>query len=113
VQFKAGVEHLLRLGVIGCPVEHHADPVKHLGRELAARTGNVPSDFVRPLQVGMGLGHAGGHRADADLGHQLDRDVGLGVGVLEVEDELGQVLDRINIMVRRRRDQRHARRRMA
>ena len=30
--------------------------------------------------VRMALGHAGCDRADADLGHQLDRDAGLGVG---------------------------------
>ena len=58
--------------------------------------------------VAVGLGHAGGHRADADLGHQLDADARLGIAVLEVEDELGQVLDRVDVVVRRRADQAHA-----
>ena len=43
--------------------------------------------------VGMGLGDAGGNRANADLRDQLYRDAGLGVDVLEVVNELGQILD--------------------
>src|SRR3712207_8723647 len=35
-----------------------------------------------------------GHRADADFRHQLDADAGVLVGVLQVVDQLGQVLDR-------------------
>ncbi len=35
-----------------------------------------------------GLGHARRDRADADLGHQLDVDAGLRVGVLQVVDQL-------------------------
>ena len=45
---------------------------------------------------------ARGDRADADFGDQLDGDLGFRVGAFEVIDKLGQVLDRINIMVRRR-----------
>src|SRR5208283_1630522 len=40
----------------------------------------------------------------------LDRDLGVRVGVLEIKDQLCQVLDRIDIMVWRRRDQADARR---
>ena len=54
-------------------------------------------DVVRP-----GLGHPGGDRAHPDLGDQLDADPGLGVGHLEVVDELGEVLDRVDVVVRRR-----------
>ena len=53
----------------------------------------------------MRLGDAGGDRADADLGDQLDVDAGARVGVLQVVDELGEVLDGVDVVVRRRRDQ--------
>ena len=59
--------------------------------------------------VAVGLGHARGDRADADLGHELDADPRPGIAVLEVEDELGQVLDRVDVVVRRRADQADAR----
>ena len=55
--------------------------------------------------VGLGLGHAGGHRPDADLGDQLHVDAGVAVRVLEVVDQLRQVLDRVDVVVRWRRDQ--------
>jgi hypothetical protein len=58
--------------------------------------------------VGARLGDAGGNRADAHFGHQLDRDVGLLVDVLQVVDQLRQVLDRVDVVVRRRRDQANA-----
>ncbi len=58
------------------------------------------------------LGHAGRDRPDADLGDELHRDVALGVDVLEIEDELLQVLDRIDVVMRRRRNQPDARRRV-
>ena len=63
--------------------------------------------------IGMGLGNAGRDRADADLRHQLDRDPGVRVDVLQVVDQLCQVLDGVNIVVRRRRDQADPRRRIA
>jgi hypothetical protein len=52
-------------------------------------------------------------RADADLGHELHRDIGARVHVLQVEDELGEVLDRVDVMVGRRRDEADAGGRMA
>ena len=63
--------------------------------------------------VGARLGDAGGDRADADLGDELDRDEAVGIDVLQVEDELRQILDRIDVVVRRRRDEADAGRRMA
>ena len=63
--------------------------------------------------VGVALGHAGGDRAHAHLGDQLHRDLGLGIGALQVVDQLRQVLDGIDVVVRRRRDQRDAGRRVA
>ena len=57
--------------------------------------------------VGVGLGHPGGHRAHPHLGHQLHVDAGRGVGVLEVVDQLGQVLDGVDVVVGRRGDEPH------
>ena len=74
------------------------------GAAFEARDGDV---------VGHRLRHAGGDRADADFGDELHRDVARRVDVLQVEDELRQVLDRIDVVVRRRRDQADARRRVA
>ena len=62
--------------------------------------------------VGLGLADPGGHRADADLGHQLHVDARPRVGVLEVVDELLEVLDGVDVVVGRRRDQPDARRRV-
>ena len=46
---------------------------------------------------------------DAHLGHELDADARPRVGVLEVVDELLEVLDGVDVVVRRRRDEAHAR----
>ena len=59
--------------------------------------------------VGLALGHASGNGAHANLGHQLDADAGLGRDVLQVVNQLRQVFDGINIVMRRRADQAHAR----
>ena len=58
--------------------------------------------------VRMRLGDAGRDRADTDLRDQLDRDARGGVYVLQVEDQLREVLDRVNVVVRRRRNQGHS-----
>ena len=63
--------------------------------------------------IGARLGDAGGDGADADFGDELDRHVAGRIDVLEVEDELRQVLDRIDVVVRRRRNQADAGRRVA
>ena len=55
--------------------------------------------------VGVRLGDAGGDGADADLGDELDVDAGGRVGVLQVVDELGEVLDGVDVVVRRGRDE--------
>ena len=52
----------------------------------------------------------GRDRADADLGDQLHVHARRRVGVLQVVDQLGEVLDRVDVVVRRRRDQADARR---
>ena len=63
--------------------------------------------------VRVRLGDAGGDRADPDLGHELHVDPRARVGVFEVVDELGEVLDRVDVVVRRRRDEPHVGRRVA
>ena len=56
-------------------------------------------------QVGIGLGDAGRDRADAGLGHQLDRHQRARIDLLQVEDQLREILDRIDVVMRRRRNQ--------
>ncbi len=57
-------------------------------------------DDVRP-----GLGHAGRDHPHPDGGDQLHGDLGPRVDGLEVVDQLGQVLDAVDIVMWRRRDQ--------
>ena len=59
------------------------------------------------------LGDAGGDDADADLGDEFDGDACRRIGALEIVDEFGQVLDRVDVVVRRRRDQADAGHRVA
>ena len=63
--------------------------------------------------IGPRLGHAGSDRADADFGHQLDRDPCRRIDVLQIVDQLRDIFDRIDVVMRRRRDQADAGRRMA
>ncbi len=55
--------------------------------------------------VGVRFGDAGGDGADADFGDQLDGDARLGIDVLQIVDELREIFDGVNIVVRRRRDE--------
>jgi hypothetical protein len=73
------------------------------GAALEAGNGDV---------IGARLGDAGGDRADADFRDELHRDGACRIDVLEVEDELREVFDRIDVVVRWRRDQTDARRRV-
>jgi hypothetical protein len=79
-------------------------------KRAGSRTAVVTGDHQ---MVGLGLGDAGSHGADTDFGNQLDADRRLGIGVLQVMNQLRQILDRIDIVVRRRRDQSNARYRVA
>ncbi len=56
--------------------------------------------------LGARLGNAGGDGANAGLADQLDADASLAIGIFQIVNQLGQVLDRVNVVVRRRRDQR-------
>ena len=55
--------------------------------------------------VGVGFRDAGGDGADADLGDELDADAGAVVRVFEVMDQLGEVFDGVDVVVRRGRDE--------
>src|SRR5579859_1374633 len=55
--------------------------------------------------VAARLGDAGRHRADAYLRDQLDMDPRAWIRILQIMDELLDVLDRIDIVVRRWADQ--------
>ena len=63
--------------------------------------------------VGMSLGHARRHRAHAHFGDQLHGNARLRIDVLQIVNQLRQIFDGINIVMRRRRNQTHARHRMA
>src|SRR5690606_10062769 len=71
------------------------------GERAGARPAVVPGDED---DVGVRLGHARRHGPDADLADELDVDTGPRVGVLQVVDELGEVLDGVDVAVRRRGD---------
>src|SRR5258705_7948779 len=56
----------------------------------------------------MRLGHARRDSADTDGADQLDVDSGVRVGVLQVVDELREIFDRIDVVMRRRAYEPHA-----
>ncbi len=58
--------------------------------------------------IGVGLGNACGDGADAASGDELDSDSSAGVGALEIPDELREIFDGVDVVVRRRRDELHA-----
>ena len=100
-------QHLVRFGQAQFPGRAGV-----LDRRLRAGAGAavVAAD---QHHVGLALGHARGHGADADFGHQLDADARLAIRVFQIVDQLREIFDRINVVVRRRRDQAHARRAVA
>src|SRR6202023_3327598 len=76
----------------------------------SARALETPAATARDAHVGGARrGAARRDRADADFGDELHRHVAGRVDVLEVEDELRQVLDRVDVMMRWRRDEADAR----
>jgi hypothetical protein len=62
-------------------------------------------------QIGIGLRDAGRDGADAALRDELYRNRRGRIDICEIVNELLQILDRVDVVVRRRRDERHARRR--
>src|SRR5439155_18787991 len=94
---------LLRLGEADLPrdarVEDRRDR-RGAGAAVVTRDEDV---------VGIALRNAGSDRADADLGDELDRHARRRVRAAQVVDQLLQILDRVDVVVRRRRDQTDAR----
>src|SRR5439155_14198379 len=82
-------------------VQTCALPISGRGARAAIVAGN--GDVVR-----FGLGHTRSHGADAHFRDELHRDGRGGIRVLQLVDQLRQVLDRVDIVVWRRRDQLHA-----
>jgi hypothetical protein len=109
IRATQAVEHqrLLRLGQTQFPRRAGV-----LDRRLraGARAAIVTGDHQ---MIGLGLGDAGSDRTDTDFGNQLDADRRLRIGVLQVVDELRQVFDRVDVVVRRRRNEADARHRVA
>src|SRR6187397_3012375 len=58
----------------------------------------------------MRLSHTGSYRADTTFGYELHRNPRPRIRVLQIEDQLREVFDRVDVVVRWRRDQTHARR---
>ena len=52
--------------------------------------------------VGMRFRDARGHGSNAHFGHQLHRNARLRIHVFQIVDELRQILDGVNVMMRRR-----------
>lgn len=62
-----------------------------------------------PCETYLGFGNTRRHDTDADFRHQLDRHSCSGVRSFQIVNQLLQILDRVDIMVRRRRNKRDAR----
>src|SRR6266436_2302655 len=75
------------------------------GQMRRAGTTVVPADGD---DVGTRFGNARGDDADASGGNQFYPDAGARIDGAEVVDQLGEVLDAVNVVVRRRRNQRRA-----
>ena len=103
------VHHQGLLGLGQADLPGHA---RVLDRGLGRRAG-AAVHAADQHAVGLALGDARRDRAHARLDTSFTRDPGVAVGVLQVVDQLGEVLDRVDVVVRRRRDQAHARRRVA
>ena len=89
-------QHLLRLGEPELPRNAAMFDRRERRRARAAVVARDEHD------VGMRLGDTRGDRADAGRGDQLHVDARLRVRILQVVDELREVLDRIDVVVRRR-----------
>ena len=80
------------------------------GERRSARAAGIAGDQD---MIGVRLGHARGNGAHTHLRHQLDADARIGVRILQIVNELGEILDGVDVMVRRRTDEPHPRRGVA
>ena len=81
----------------------HALPAFLIDENAAAPV--PPSWPLMRMMSACALAHAGRDGADTRLGHQLDADPGPRVDLFQIEDQLRQILDGVDIVVRRRRDE--------
>ena len=96
-------ERLLRLGKSN--LWRDASETHGTGRAGTRTTLGAADDD----EVGFRLCHACGNRSYATLGDEFHADGSGGVDILQVEDELCQVLNTVDVVMRRRRDERDAR----
>ena len=80
------------------------------GQRARCRTAVITRDGD---QIRVGLCHTCGNGPNARLRDQLYRHQRIRIHLLEIEDELCQILDRVNVVVRWRRNQGHAWHRIA
>ena len=95
-------QHLLGFGESQLP--GNAGMLNRAERRRAGAAGVAADQH----HVGVRLGHARRHGAHAHFRDQLHGDARLRVDVLQVVDQLGEVFDRVDVVMRRRRDQPHA-----
>ena len=72
---------------------HRSGWLDRFGAALEAGNGDV---------IGLTFRYASSHRANAHFRHKLHRYARCGLHILQIVDQLGQILDRVDIMVRRR-----------
>ena len=96
VSQPVGQQRLLRLGQTDLP--------RDAGMlERGQRSGPGAAVVTRDQHdVGVRLGHTRRHRPDPHFGDQLHVDACPGVGRLEVVDQLGDVLNRVDVVMRGR-----------
>ena len=51
--------------------------------------------------IGVGFGHSRGNGADSGFGHQFDADLGPGIDLFEVVNQLGQILNAVDVVMGR------------
>ena len=96
-------ENLLGLGDSKLPGQSGVLDRRLRGGARAAAVSADQNDVAMPFR------YASRDGAHAGFGHEFDVDASAGIGVLEVVDELRQILDRVDVVVRRRRDELDAR----
>ncbi|OQC28881.1 MAG: hypothetical protein BWX70_01688 [Verrucomicrobia bacterium ADurb.Bin070] len=89
-------QRLLRLGQPQLPRQPRMLDRRHRRR---AGSSVPPADQD---QIGLAFRHARGNRPHPGLRHELDADARVGIGVLQVVDQLRQIFDRVDVMMRRR-----------
>jgi len=79
-------------------------------------SGDEPVTAVVPADgydIRSGLGNARSDHTDAGAGDELDADARLRIDSAQIVNELREVFDAVNVVVRRRRNQRECRRGVA